>query len=41
MGAPPLLADILPAIQGIDFESGWERRADIEIDRSGIDPDEL
>jgi hypothetical protein len=32
MGAPPLMVDILPAIQGVDFESAWERRMDIEID---------
>lgn len=32
MGAPPLMVDILPAIQGVDFESAWERRTDIEID---------
>ena len=32
MGAPPLMVDILPAIQGVDFDSAWERRTDIEID---------
>ena len=32
MGAPPLMVDILPAIQGVDFESAWERRTDIETD---------
>jgi len=37
MGAPPLMVDILPAIQGVDFESAWERRTDIEIDpESGL-----
>ena len=24
MGAPPLMVDILPAIQGVDFESAWK-----------------
>src|SRR5229473_1832364 len=32
MGAPPLMVDILPAVQGIDFEGAWERRTEIEID---------
>ena len=32
MGAPPLMVDILPAIQGVDFDSAWERRTDMEID---------
>ena len=37
MGAPPLMVDILPAIQGVDFESAWERRTTIEIDpESGL-----
>ena len=37
MGAPPLMVDILPAIEGVDFESAWERRAEIEIDpESGL-----
>ena len=37
MGAPPLMVDLLPAIQGVDFESAWRRRADIEIDpESGL-----
>src|SRR5437016_5194676 len=37
MGRPPLMVDILPAIQGVDFESAWERRTEIEIDtESGL-----
>ena len=37
MGAPPLMVDILPAIQGVDFETAWGRRAEIEIDpESGL-----
>ena len=37
MGAPPLMVDILPAIQGVDFDSVWERRTDVEIDpESGL-----
>ena len=37
MGAPPLMVYILPAIQGVDFESAWNRRMDIEIDaESGL-----
>lgn len=32
MGVPPLMVDILPAIPGVDFESAWNRRADMEID---------
>ena len=37
MGAPPLMVDILPAIQGVDFDGAWERRTDIEIDpESGL-----
>jgi len=37
MGAPPLMVDIIPAIKGVDFESAWGRRTDIEIDpESGL-----
>lgn len=37
MGAPPLMVDILPAIPGVDFDSAWEKRAEIEIDpESGL-----
>ena len=37
MGAPPLMVDILPAIPGVDFDSAWERRTDMEIDpESGL-----
>ena len=37
MGAPPLMVDILPAIEGVDFERAWERRTEIEIDpESGL-----
>jgi hypothetical protein len=37
MGTPPLMVDILPAIQGVDFDSAWERRTEIEIDaESGL-----
>lgn len=32
MGVPPLMVDILPAIPGVDFESAWDRRAEMEID---------
>jgi hypothetical protein len=37
MGTPPLMVDILPAIKGVDFNSAWERRNNIEIDaESGL-----
>jgi hypothetical protein len=37
MGTPPLMVDILPAIQGVDFERAWERRTEIEVDtESGL-----
>src|SRR5258707_12857891 len=37
MGTPPLMVDILPAIQGVDFEGAWERRTEVEIDtESGL-----
>lgn len=32
LGAPPLMVDILPAIQGVDFESARKRRTEIEVD---------
>jgi hypothetical protein len=32
MGTPPLMVDILPEIAGIDFNSAWERRTEVEID---------
>src|SRR5882762_5346654 len=32
LGAPPLMLNILPAIEGVDFGSAWERRTDIETD---------
>ena len=32
MGAPPLMVDILPAVKGVDYQSAWEARVDIEID---------
>jgi hypothetical protein len=32
IGTPPLMVDILLAIRGVNFESAWERRTDIEID---------
>ena len=37
MGVPPLMVDILPAVQGVDFEGAWERREEMEIDsQSGL-----
>lgn len=32
MGHPPLMIDILPEISGIDFDTAWEKRIDVEID---------
>ena len=37
MGTPPLMVDILPTINGVDFDKAWERRTEIEIDaESGL-----
>jgi hypothetical protein len=34
MGKPPLMVDILPGVKGVDFDSAWENRTEIEIDPS-------
>ncbi len=34
MGKPPLMVDILPGVKGVDFDSAWEKRTEIEIDPS-------
>jgi hypothetical protein len=37
IGTPPLMVDILLAITGVDFDTAWERRTEIEIDaESGL-----
>ncbi len=37
IGTPPLMVDILLAIKGVDFDTAWERRTEIEIDaESGL-----
>ncbi len=33
MGSPPLMIELLPAIQGIEFDVAWERRVETTIDR--------
>ncbi len=33
MGHPPLMIDILPEISGVDFDTAWEKRVEVEIDR--------
>ena len=38
MRAPPLMVDILPAIEGVDFEAACERRAQIEIPKVASEP---
>ena len=32
MGHPPLMVDILPEISGVDFDTAWEKRVEVEID---------
>jgi hypothetical protein len=32
MGTPPLMVDILSRISGVEFESAWQRRVDVQID---------
>ncbi|MGB7552910.1 MAG: DUF6036 family nucleotidyltransferase [Candidatus Korobacteraceae bacterium] len=32
MGQAPLTVDILPEISGVDFDSVWQRRVEVEID---------
>ena len=32
MGTAPLMVDIFPSIQGVDFASVWERRTILEVD---------
>ena len=32
MGSPPLMVDILPNIKGVEFESAWQRRVDVEVE---------
>ena len=32
MGHPPLMIDILPEMSGVDFDSAWEKRIEVEID---------
>ena len=32
MGKPPLMVDILPGVKGVDFDSAWEKRTEVEID---------
>jgi hypothetical protein len=33
MGQPPLMIDILPEISGVDFDTAWEKRVVVEIDK--------
>jgi len=32
MGTPPVMVDILSRIGGVEFESAWQRRVDVQID---------
>lgn len=32
MGRPPLMVDILPDISGVDFDTAWGKRIEVEID---------
>jgi uncharacterized nucleotidyltransferase DUF6036 len=32
MGAPPVMVDILSRIGGVEFESAWQRRVNVQID---------
>jgi hypothetical protein len=32
MGTPPIMVDIMTQIPGVDFESAWERRVEVQID---------
>jgi hypothetical protein len=32
MGVPPLMIDIFSEISGVDFDSAWEKRVNVEID---------
>lgn len=32
LGRPPLMVDVLPDIKGVDFESAWKSRIEIEIE---------
>jgi hypothetical protein len=32
MGTPPVMVDILSRISGVEFESAWQRRVDVQID---------
>lgn len=34
MGTPPVMIDILPRISGVEFESAWQRRVNVQIDES-------
>jgi len=32
MGHPPLMIDILPEISGVDFDTAWEKRVEVDVD---------
>ncbi len=32
MGTPPVMVDILSRISGVEFESAWQRKVDVQID---------
>jgi hypothetical protein len=36
MGTEPLAVDILLRIDGVDFESAWTRRVEMEVDDNGL-----
>lgn len=36
MGTPPLMVDILFGIKGVDFDSAWERRMEIDVDNRKV-----
>jgi hypothetical protein len=36
MGTPPLAVDILLTIQGVDFETAWKRRVEMDVDVDGL-----
>jgi|ERR1700733_2280322 hypothetical protein len=34
MGTPPMMVDILPKIDGVEFEGAWQRRVDAQVDEN-------
>lgn len=38
MGTPPAMVDILPSINGVEFEKAWPKRVMVAVDESLIAP---